>query len=124
VSPASLGVPEPADYRYQHRQTQQQAHFAVIDAVGGQFGIHASADGGGRHIQTPWWGRSDVWASEAERQITDSGDVEIEMVRTVTQRVSMLRASGRGREIPAIELTLTAGGNVVQLSAWESGVTD
>lgn len=123
VNAASLGVEIP-ERKFSPWMTQQQAHFAVIHAVGEQFNIAASADGGGRQIETPWQIRKDVYASEAERQITDAGGVEMEMLRTITQRVATLRAGMRGVEHSAVALTLEVGVNVTALSGWESGTGD
>ena len=119
VSPESLGLPADVHRALLH-QTKDVAWLSIVNGCMDGFNIAASATAIGSSVEVPWF-RADVFASEAGRQLTEAGGVEIEMVYGETTRVGLLHIGLRGTQHAAIDLTLTPGGNVVSVDGWTSG---
>lgn len=101
--------------------SQQRAWMDIVGRLDG-FGITATADAEGTPIATEWR-RRDVFASEAARQLTDTGGCEVEMVLAPSTRVAALRIPLRGTEHDPGTFALSTGtGGIVSVDGWSTGV--
>lgn len=101
--------------------SQRRAWMDIVGRLDG-FGIAATADLEGLPIATEWR-RRDVFASEAARQLVDTGGCEVEMVLTPSARVAALRIPLRGVEHDPGTFALEAGtAGVVSVDGWSTGV--